>query len=112
MPRVRLFCDEAGSVIAVEHRPDELYTADNVPRDELRHATALVVEAEELGGVSPEELRVQAGKLQRQRSRSRRPAAPTAADRLAEIRATNKVQLTDTEWLRLFREYVTLTGTF
>ena len=39
-------------------------------------------------------------------------AANAAAARMEEIRAIDQSALPDEEWLKLFREYATLSGTF
>jgi hypothetical protein len=110
MPDVRIHYDGKGHVLAVEHRP--LGRFDDEPPEGVR---TLVVDAEEVAGVPAEELTVRRGKLKRTLGAADDDADPTAAAgaaRLEEIRALDKSSLDDQEWLKLYREYLALTGSF
>jgi hypothetical protein len=107
VPRVRLYYTRAdGRVVEVEQRPDEEYTDDNVTRDDMAGLKVKVVDDEQIAGIPLEELEVRRGKLRRAGKRDQ----PPPADRLAEIRAMDRSELSDTEWLALFREYAEVSG--
>lgn len=93
MDMVRVFFDENGTPAAVELRPDQVYSEESIV-DELRSLRSEVMTAEQAEAL-----------------RKQQPEDATAA-RMQEIRAIDKSALPDEEWLKLFREYATLSGGF
>lgn len=112
MPKVRVFYDKSGKVVEVERRVDETYTPENIAREQMEEISTLVVESDELEGVAIEELRVRDDKIRKGRHRTAQDLEVKAAQRIREILEIDKSKLSDEEWLKLFREYTTLTGNF
>jgi hypothetical protein len=107
VPSVRLYYTQAdGRVVEVEQRPDEDYTDDNLTRGDMAGLKVKVVDVEQVAEIPVEELQVRRGKLRRAGKRDE----PPPADRIAEIRAMDRSELSDTEWLAVFREYAEATG--
>lgn len=99
MDTVRVFFDDNGAPVAVETRPDQKY-ADESIADHLRSYRSEVMTTEQaklrLPSLGPDGL----------------DGPNASAARVKEIRDTDKSALADDEWIKLFREYVTLTGAF
>ena len=105
MPQIRIQYDESGHVLGIQHRPGERY--DNV--EDPEGVRAIVVDSDDIEGVPVDELTVKRGKL---KTVTRESEEPPRSERVEEIRATDKSKLSDEDWLKLFREYATLTGAF
>ena len=112
MSKLRLFYDDAGKVVEIEHRVDERYTSRNIRREQMRGISTTVIDSGEIEGIPFEELVVRDGKVRKPPRRSASRAEETRARRIQEIREMDKSNLSDTDWLKLFREYTTLTGGF
>jgi hypothetical protein len=110
MSKLRLFYDDAGKVVEIEHRVDERYTSRNISREQMQGISTAVIDGEEIEGIPFEELVVREGKVRKPPRRSAPGPEETRARRIQEIREMNKTNLSDAEWLKLFREYTTLTG--
>jgi hypothetical protein len=107
--KMRFHYDDDGQVVGVEHRPDEAYEEAGDPAG----VSTIVVDSDEVPDAPPAALTVKRGKLKAD------PKAATEAsvgggqqERVKEILETDRSSLADEEWLKLFREYVTLTGAF
>jgi hypothetical protein len=104
---VRLYYTKAdGRVVEVEQRPDEEYTDDNTTRDDLIGLSTKVIDGKQIEGIPLDELEVRRGKPRR----AGRREEPPPGDRVAEIREMDRSDLSDTEWLALFREYAEASG--
>jgi hypothetical protein len=112
MSKIRLFYDDTGKVVEVEHRVDERYTSRNIGRQQMQAISTTVIDSEEIEGIAFEDLVVREGKVHRPPRASAPGPEETRAKRMQEIREMDKSKLSDTEWLKLFREYTTLTGGF
>ena len=80
----------------MELRPDQEYSEESIV-DELRSLRSEVMTAEQAEVATAEQ---------------GNPAGNATAARMQEIRAIDKSALPDEEWLKLFREYATLSGRF
>lgn len=112
MSKLRLFYDDAGKVVEIEHRVDERYTSRNISREQMQGISATVIDSEEIEGMPFEELVVREGEVRKPPRRSAAGPEETRAKRIQEIREMDKSKLSDTDWLTLFREYTTLIGGF
>jgi hypothetical protein len=132
MPRVRVYVDSSSrGVLQVEHRLDEEYRADNASLSGPGVSTAIIDMPIEgaIVNVPFSELEVRDDAIVRRDGRvlgemnvSRVDAAgmqivvhppdDAAQRRTAEIRQVDKSTLGDDEWLKLYREYITLSGQF
>ena len=109
MANVRLYYTKAdGRVVEIEQRPDEEYTDENTTRADLVGLSTKVVDREQIAEIPIEELKVRRGRLRQAGKRDQ----PPPADRAAEIREMDRSELTDAEWLALFREYAEASGLF
>jgi hypothetical protein len=126
--QVRVYYDGAsGRVARIEHRPDEDYTDANADRGD--GTSTLVVDGTGLEGIAFEDLEVKGGKLERHARPEAVAEVITDAgengagaevtvvpnkdqERIDEIRRMDKSDLSDEEWLKLYREYLSLTGGF
>jgi len=110
MAKVRIYYEqESGRVVEVEHRPEEDYTDDNLSREDLEGISTIVVSSDELESVSFDELEVRDRRIRRVPRSAEDEAGQARAQEILEL---DKSGLSDEEWLRLFREYTTLTGGF
>ena len=108
MPSVRLYYTKAdGRVVEVEQRPDEEYTEENATRADMAGMKTKVVDSDTIAAIPIDELEVHRG---RPRRAGRRETAPQPGDRVAEIREMDRGELSDAEWLALFREYAESSG--
>ena len=105
MPQVRIQYDESGHVLGIQHRPGERYDDMEDPAG----VKAIVVDSDDIEDLGVDELTVKRGKL---KTVARESGEPSRSERVEQIRATDKSGLSDEEWLKLFREYMTLTGAF
>jgi len=111
MAKVRVYYErETGRVVEIEHRPDEDYADENLSREDLEGISTIVVSSDELDSVDFDELEVHEGRLRTVPGAG--GASTEAQARVQELREMDKSALSDEEWLRLFREYTTLTGGF
>jgi hypothetical protein len=137
MPTVRVYYEQSsGAVVQIEHRPDEQYEDSTLAAHGEGVVSAVVADPPP-ANVPFDQLQVKDGKLRAQsRGRARKEAAlraPMSASpitdgeegprvdieeqadaqrRIEEILRLDRSGLSDEEWLRLFREYMTLTGRF
>ena len=127
MPSVRIYYDESsGEVHEIEHRPDESYDAENA----VPGRAWFVAKEADVANVPFADLSVRKGKLvrtgkskphaaseiRRAEDDSLEVHAPPPDDatqrRVDEILQIDKSKLSDEDWLKLFREYMSLMGRF
>lgn len=103
--------EESGKLVEVESRPDESFEDDDAAPEE--GLASIVVDGEDLEGYALDDLHVEDGKLRKPRGRRRSAGDDEEAQkRIEELRTMDKSELGDEEWLKLYREYVTLTRQF
>jgi hypothetical protein len=109
MPKLRVHYDDDGQVVGVEHRPGEDYEEAGEPEG----VSTLVVDSEDIPDAPPQALSVKRGKLKADpKAAADADDAGAQPERVKEILETDKSELSDEDWFKLFREYVTLTGAF
>jgi hypothetical protein len=131
MPHVRVYYDEAsGEVREIEHRADEQYDEENL-RARTEGIATIVAEGSGLANVPFHRLQVKNGRLSRRRGTKVAepefaiarledgelgveipPPDEATQRRVEEILQIDKSELSEEEWLKLYREYTTLTGRF
>jgi hypothetical protein len=131
MPLVRVYYDErSGEVQQIEHRADEQYTEENLI-DGTEGTSTILVQDPDVAGIPFGLLEVSDGSLTAKPGAkatephleisgpeaatplvANRPATDADQRRIQEILDMDKSALSDAKWLKLYREYTTLTGPF